>query len=385
MENFNFCVGTRILFGKGQEEQLPGLLQPYGKKVLLTYGGGSIKRTGLYDKLKELLSGFEVFELGGIEPNPRIESVYAGAEICREEDIDVILAVGGGSTLDCSKAIAAAAYYEGDAWDLILHPDKIEKALPLVTVLTLSATGSEMDNGGVITNLKTKEKLGFGNPLLLPKASILNPENTFTVPASQTAAGSADIMSHILEVYFDIRKAAVPDRISEGLLKTVIQYAPIAVREPNNYEARAELMWTSSLAINGICSTGKECAWSCHPMEHELSAYYDITHGVGLAILTPRWMRYILNENTVEKFVDYAKNVWEIAESEDVFETANAGIDATEAFLKNLGIPMTLTELGITEKHFEAMAEHAVVFGGLSEAYVPLNAKDVAAIYKMCL
>lgn len=364
MENFNFCVGTRILFGKGQEEKLPELLRPYGNKVLLTYGGGSIKRTGLYDRIKNLLHEFEIFELGGIEPNPRIESVYAGAEICREEDIDVILAVGGGSTLDCSKAIAAAAYYEGDAWDLILHPDRIEKALPLVTVLTLSATGSEMDNGGVITNLKTKEKLGFGNPLLLPKASILNPENTFTVPASQTAAGSADIMSHILEVYFDTRRAAVPDRISEGLLKTVIQYAPIAVREPENYEARAELMWTSSLAINGTCSTGKGCSWSCHPMEHELSAYYDITHGVGLAILTPRWMRYILNEDTVEKFVDYAKNVWGIAESEDVFETANAGIDATETFLKNLGIPMTLTELGITEEHFQAMAEHAVIFGG---------------------
>ena len=282
MENFNFCVGTRILFGKGQEEKLPELLRPYGNKVLLTYGGGSIKRTGLYDRIKNLLHEFEIFELGGIEPNPRIESVYAGAEICKEEDIDVILAVGGGSTIDCSKAIAAAAYYEGDAWDLILHPDWIEKALPICTVLTLSATGSEMDNGGVITNLKTKEKLGFGNPLLLPKASVLNPENTFTVPASQTAAGSADIMSHILEVYFDTRRAAVPDRISEGLLKTVIQYAPIAVREPENYEARAELMWTSSLAINGICSTGKDCAWSCHPMEHELSAYYDITHGVGL-------------------------------------------------------------------------------------------------------
>ena len=347
MENFNFCVGTRILFGKGQEEKLPELLRPYGNKVLLTYGGGSIKRTGLYDRIKNLLHEFEIFELGGIEPNPRIESVYAGAEICREEDIDVILAVGGGSTLDCSKAIAAAAYYEGDAWDLILHPDRIEKALPLVTVLTLSATGSEMDNGGVITNLKTKEKLGFGNPLLLPKASILNPENTFTVPASQTAAGSADIMSHILEVYFDTRRAAVPDRISEGLLKTVIQYAPIAVREPENYEARAELMWTSSLAINGICSTGKDCAWSCHPMEHELSAYYDITHGVGLAILTPRWMRYILNEHTVEKFAEYAKNVWGIAEKADLFETANAGIDATEEFLKSLEIPMTLSEVGL--------------------------------------
>ena len=220
---------------------------------------------------------------------------------------------------------------------------------------------------------------------MLPKASVLNPENTFTVPASQTAAGSADIMSHILEVYFDTRRAAVPDRISEGLLKTVIQYAPIAVREPENYEARAELMWTSSLVINGICSTGKDCAWSCHPMEHELSAYYDITHGVGLAILTPRWMRYILNEHTVEKFAEYAKNVWGIAEKADLFETANAGIDATEEFLKSLEIPMTLSEVGITEEHFTEMAEHAVIFGGLSEAYVPLKAEDVVNIYRMCM
>ena len=385
MENFNFCVGTNILFGKGKEEQLSELLKKYGTRVLLTYGGGSIKRTGLYDKVKKLLEDFEVFELGGIEPNPRIDSVYEGATICREEDVDVILAVGGGSTIDCSKAIAAAAYYEGDAWDLILDSSKIEKALPICTILTLSATGSEMDNGGVITNLRTKEKLGFGHPLLLPKVSVLNPENTFSVPANQTAAGSADIMSHILEVYFDRKQAAVPDRISEGLLKTVIQYAPIAVKEPDNYEARAELMWTSSLAINGICSTGKECAWSCHPMEHELSAYYDITHGVGLAILTPRWMRYILNDDTVDKFAEYAVNVWNVVPAEDKYETANAGIDATEAFLKSLGIPMTLTELNIGEEHFARMAEHAVEFGGLNDAYVPLSREDVVNIYKMCL
>lgn len=385
MENFRFCVGTEILFGKGQVDNLPGVLGRYGKRVLLTYGGGSIKRTGLYDKVKALLKGFEVYELSGIQPNPRIESVYEGERICKEKGIDVILAVGGGSTIDCSKAIAAAAYYDGDAWDLVLEPQKIKKALPICTILTLAATGSEMDAAGVITNLKTKEKIGFINPLVLPKASILDPENTFTVPANQTAAGTADIMSHIIEVYFANHQAFIPDRINEGLLKACIKYCPIALRDPSNYEARAQLMWASTLAINGIGSTGKGAAWSCHPMEHELSAFYDITHGVGLAILTPRWMRYILSDRTVDKFVDYAVNVWDIENEGDKYVVANRGIDATEAFFRECGIPMTLEEVNIGEGHFEQMAEDAVKFGSLQSAYVPLKKEDVLDIFRMCL
>lgn len=263
MENFQFNVGTNILFGKGQLEKLPAVLEPFGKRVLLTYGGGSIKRTGLYDRVKALLADFEVFELGGIDPNPRVESVEAGAKICRENGIDVILAVGGGSTIDCSKAIAAATFYDGSAWEMIKKASAsrgmgvIDRAVPICTVLTLAATGSEMNSGSVISNLQTKEKIGFSSPLTLPKCSILDPENTFSVPANQTAAGAADIMSHVLEVYFGRTPAFIPDRICEGLLKTVIQYAPVAMKEPENYEARANLMWASSLALNGLCGAGR--------------------------------------------------------------------------------------------------------------------------------
>ena len=384
MKNFQFCVGTNILFGRNQEENLPELLRAYGNRVLVTYGGGSIKRNGLYDKVMNYLKDFEVYELNGIEPNPRVESAREGARICKEKNIDVILAIGGGSTIDCSKLMAAAAYYDGDAWDLVEDCSKIQKTLPLVTILTLAATGSEMDDSGVISNLSTKEKRSFYSPLCLPKASILNPENTFTVPKSQTAAGSSDIMSHIFEAYFGTEQADVPDRISEGLLKTVIKYAPIAMKEPDNYEARAQLMWSSSLAINTINSTGKENAWSCHPIEHELSAYYDITHGVGLGIVTPRWMEYILSDETVDKFVEYAVNVWNLDASRDRYDLAKESIQKTYDFFASLGIPMTLHELNIDETHFEAMADHAVKFGCLQYAYVPLNQEDVINILKMC-
>ncbi len=393
MDNFQFNVGTNILFGKGQIEKLPSVLSPFGKKVLLTYGGGSIKRMGLYDRVKTLLADFEVFELGGIDPNPRVESVEAGAKICRDHQVDVILAVGGGSTIDCSKAIAAAAFYEGDAWEMIKkaahnsgEPNPIKRAVPLCSVLTLAATGSEMNSGSVISNLNTREKVGFSSPLVLPKCSILDPEYTFTVPANQTAAGAVDIMSHVLEVYFNPSPAFVADRISESMLKTVIQYAPIALKEPENYEARANLMWAGTLALNGLCAAGRVGqAWTIHPIEHELSAYYDITHGVGLAIVTPRWMRYVLNEQNVDKFVEYGVHVWGIDAGLEKFEIAKLAIDATEAFWTRLGIPMTLSELGINEEYFEEMAAHAVQMGGLPYAYVPLNQQDVVAILKMCL
>lgn len=384
MDNFRFYANTDIRFGKNQEECLPELLKAYGNRVLLTYGGGSIKKTGLYEKIKCLLKDFDVYELGGIAPNPRIESVYAGAKICKEKNIDVILAVGGGSTIDCSKVIAAAAFYDGNAWDLVLNPDKITKALPLVTVLTLAATGSEMNRGAVISNSATKEKIGLGNEHLLPRASILNPENTFTVPANQTAAGSADILSHLWEIYFAPQEAFIPDVINEGLQRAVIRYAPAAIAKPDDYEARAQLMWASSLALNDLCTTGKGCAWSCHPIEHELSAYYDITHGVGLAILTPRWMRYVLREETVGKFAAYARNVWGIPDTDD-WSAAHAGIEKTEEFLTGLGIPMTLGALGISAEFFPQMAAHAVKFGWLQYAYIPLNENDVVEILKSCL
>lgn len=385
MNNFEFCVSTDVLFGKGQEEQLPAKLLPFGKKILLTYGGGSIKKNGLYDKIRNLLHEFEIFELGGIDPNPRVESVNEGAAICKEEGIDLILAVGGGSTIDCSKAIAAAAYYEGDAWDLLTGKGQVTKALPIAVVLTIAATGSEMDCAAVISNMQTNEKLLRGHPALLPKVAVLNPENTFTVPPYQTASGSADMMSHIIESYFDTVDAFVPDAIAEGLMRSVIKYTPAALADPEDYEARAQLMWTSSLALNGITSTGKSFMWSCHYIEHELSAHYDITHGAGLAMLTPKWMRYILSDKTVDKFCDYAVNVWGFAREDDKMALANKGIDATEEFFKSIGLPSTLGEFGIDDAKFAQMAENAVKVGCLQGAYVPLLEEDVINILKMCL
>lgn len=385
MKNFEFCVTTDILFGSDQESHLPAKLNAYGKKILLAYGGGSIKKTGLYDRLKNLLKNFEVFELGGIAPNPKIESVNAGAAICKKEGIDMILAVGGGSTIDCAKAIAAAAYYDGDAWDLLLDMSKITKALPIAVVLTIAATGSEMDSAAVISNMRTNEKLPLFSPLILPRVSVLNPENTYTVPPFQTAAGSADIMSHVIENYFDREQAFVPDALNEGLLRAVIKYTPIALKQPFSYEARAQLMWASTLALNGLGSTGKTFAWSCHYIEHELSAFYDITHGAGLAVLTPKWMRHILSEDTVDKFCDYAVNVWGLERGNDKFALANQGIDATEAFFKSIGLPSRLAEFGIDNARFELMAKNAVRIGGLQNAYVPLSEKDVLTILQMSL
>ena len=385
MKNFEFCVTTDILFGRGQEELLPQKLTPYGKRVLLTYGGGSIKKSGLYDKIRNLLKEFEVFELGGIEPNPRVESVNKGAEICKKEKINVILAVGGGSTIDCAKAIAAATFYDGDAWDLLTGKGQVTNALPIAVVLTIAATGSEMDQAAVISNMQTKEKLLMGHPSLLPKIAILNPENTFSVPPYQTASGSADMMSHIIETYFDSVEAFVPDAMAEGLLRAVIKYTPIALQDPEDYEARAQLMWTSSLALNGILATGKSFMWSCHYIEHELSAHYDITHGAGLAVITPKWMRYILSDSTVDKFCDYAVNVWGLERIEDKFKLANQGIDATEAFFRKIGLPSTLNEFGIDDTKFDMMAKKAVKIGHLQNAYVPLAENDVKNILKMCL
>lgn len=385
MNNFEFCVPTDILFGKGQEKNLPEKLKAFGMKILLTYGGGSIKKTGLYDKLKKLLADFEIYELGGIEPNPKIESVTAGAKLCRDKEIDIILAVGGGSTIDCSKAIAAAVYYDGDAWNLLTGKGQIINALPVAVILTIAATGSEMDCAAVISNMETNEKLLMGHPAILPKIAVLNPENTFSVSAYQTASGSADMMSHIIESYFDTVEAFVPNAIAESLMRAVIKYTPAALEDPENYEARAQLMWTSSLALNGLLETGRSFMWSCHYIEHELSAYYDITHGAGLAAIMPKWMRYILSDKTVDKFCDYAVNVWGISRLEDKFELADEGINATEDFFGRIGLSSSLKSFGIDDSRFEQMAEKAVAIGHLQGAYVPLDKRDVVKILRMCL
>lgn len=385
MKNFIFNAYTEMIFGKGQIEQLPDVLKRYGKNVLLVYGGGSIKKNGIYDKAIELLSEFNVTELPGVEPNPRIETVRKGVKLCRDNKVDVVLAIGGGSTIDCSKVIAGGYYYDGDPWDIVEDGSLAKDVLPIVTVLTLAATGSEMNKNAVISNMDLHEKIGTSNKKFIPQVSICDPEFTYGVPRMQTAAGTADIMSHVIENYFKNEKGTfVQDRFAEGILQTCIKYGPVAIESPCNYDARANLMWASSLALSGVCGVGKGDSWSCHPIEHELSAYYDITHGVGLAILTPRWMRYILNEKTVKKFVAYARNVWHMNEVQDEFELANRAIDATEKFFRDSKIPMTLSELGIDTKKFKEMARKAVYNGSLIYAYVPLDETAVLEILEAC-
>ena len=351
----------------------------------MVYGGGSIKKNGLYDKVKELLSDYNIIELSGIEPNPKIEKVREGATLCKEHSIDVVLAVGGGSTIDSAKVIAAGAYYDGDPWDLVTDSNNIKKVLPIVTILTLAATGSEMNKNAVISNMATNEKLGTSSHYFKPQASICDPEYMYTLPAKQTAAGTADIMSHIFEQYFQKDSGAyISERFAESLLKACIKYCPMALKEPDNYEARANLMWASTQALNSLLTCGKGGGWTCHPIEHELSAYYDITHGEGLAIISPRWMRYILSDETVDKFCEYGRNVWDITE-EDKYACANMAIDATEQFFKDCGIPMTLGEVGIDDSKLELMAEDTIKYNNMSGAYVALNKEDILAILKACL
>lgn len=387
MLNFNYSIPTKIFFGKGQIEVLGKEIKKYGNNVLLVYGGGSIKKNGIYDEIVKIFkeNNINFWELSGVEPNPRITTVRSGIKICRENNIDFILAVGGGSSIDCSKVIAAGYYYEKDPWDIVLDSSKIENAIPLGTILTLSATGSEMNSGAVITNLETNEKLGTGHPSMAPKFSILDPSYTFTVPPKHTAAGIADIMSHTFENYFSKTKEAyLQNRMAEAILKTCIKYGKIAMEDPENYEARANLMWASSLAINGILSYGKKTIWSVHPIEHELSAFYDITHGIGLAILTPYWMEYVLDDSTLDNFVEYGINVWNIDDKEDKYAIANKAIEKTREYFKSLGIPSSLREVGIGEEKLDKMAKAATRRGTIGD-FKPLKEDDVLKIYKSAL
>ncbi len=388
MNSFVYDIPTKVYFGENQLGHLGEELSKYGKKVLMTYGGGSIKKSGLYDKVVAEIkkAGLELFELSGIEPNPRVSSVNAGAKICKEEGIDVLLAVGGGSVIDCTKYIGAAAFYDGDAWDILEQKTDVTKCLPVLDILTLAATGSEMDCGGVISNPETKDKIGLMFPVMQPKVSFLDPTLTYTVSQYQTACGSSDMLSHIIEVYFNMNKDLyMLDTVMEGLMKTIIRYTPIAMKEPDNYEARANLMWASSWAINGFVNGGKQQAWSCHPIEHEVSAIYDITHGLGLAILTPRWMEYCLDETTVSKYYQFGCNVFGLDPKMEPMEVAKKSIELLSDFLYNtLGLKSTFTELGIDDKNFEIMAEKSVEIGGLKYAFKPLTKEDVVKIFKMC-
>ena len=387
MLNFDYSVPTEIFFGIDRIDILGEEIKKYGKRVLLVYGGGSIKKIGLYEKIIKILNENNIwfYELHSVEPNPKISSVRDGIKLCKENNVDVILAAGGGSVIDCAKVIAAGYYYEGDPWDIVVDYTKIDKVLPIATILTLSATGSEMNAGAVITNPETNEKLSTYNEKMAPKFSILDPTYTYTVPKEHTAAGTADIMSHIFEVYFsNTNSAFLQDRMSEALLLTCIKYGKIAIEEPENYEARANLMWASSLAINGLLSLGKETEWSVHAMQHELSAFYDITHGAGLAILTPHWMEYALDKYTVDNFVEYGVNVWGINPTVYKFKIARTAIQKTRDFFTSLGIPSTLRELGIEEDKLEIMAKQATSQGKIG-SFKPLDSQDVLNIYKAAL
>lgn len=382
MYNFTLHIPTIIHFGKGAISHLDEL-KGYGSKALLVYGGGSIKKNGIYDNALSILknAGVAVVELGGVEPNPRIGTVRKGVEICKAEDVDMVLAIGGGSTIDCAKVIAAGAKYDGDPWDLVLDGSKINAALPIFDVLTLSATGTEMDPFAVISDLSKNEKWGTGSLYMVPTMSVLDPEYTYSVSKKQTAAGTADMMSHTMESYFTKENADCQKYMAEGLLRTMIKNGPIALNDPTNYDARANLMWAGTHAINGNVGEGSQPSWCVHPMEHELSAFYDITHGEGLAILTPAWMEHILSEDTLSNFVDFAKNVWGLSGDDD-WELAHAGIDALKKFFfETMGMPSNLRAVGITDdKNFDIMAQKAC--DGSKGSFVPLTKEDIVEIFK---
>lgn len=382
MQNFDYMTPTRLIFGRDAIAKLPEVMTQFGKKILLTYGGGSIKKIGLYQKVLEMLKGYDIVELPGIQPNPKYDpSVLDGVRLCKEHNVDVILSVGGGSVLDCSKAIAAGAKYDGDPWDLISYKVKAKAALPIVDIITLAATGSEYDCGGVISRTETNDKIGYIDPLLFPVVSILDPVYTFTVSKKQTAAGIADAMNHTIEQYFVADSTLLNDGFCESMLRSLMTNGRKCLENPEDYTARAEMMLACTYGCNGILALGNSYSgWPCHGIEHALSAYYDITHGEGLAIITPRWMRHILSERTMDRFVKYGINVFGIDPTLPKQEIAEKAIDATYEFFKSINIPMHLREVGIDESRIDEMAHHIAVNEGLDKAYVPLTEQDIKEI-----
>lgn len=387
MENFTFLNPTKLIFGKGQLEQLKTEVLRYGNKVLLVYGGGSIKRSGLYDNVTNLLAeiGAEVFELGGVEPNPRITTVRKGVEICKQEGIEFLLAVGGGSVIDCTKLIAAGAKYDGDAWDIVLRKASAQDALPFGTVLTLAATGSEMNAGSVITNWETNEKYGWGSPVTFPKFSILDPVNTFTVPRNQTIYGIVDMMSHTLEHYFHLAdNTEFQDRMCESLLITVMETAPMLLSDLENYQHRATILYCGTMALNGILNMGYQGDWATHNLEHAVSAVYDIPHGGGLAILFPHWMRHNLAVKP-ERFKKLAVRVFGVnADGKSAEEIGLEGIQKLREFWDSIEAPARLADYDIDDSKLELMADRAMENGAFGN-FTKLNREDVLAIYRASL
>lgn len=387
MENFVYKNPTKLIFGKDQLGQLQHEIPLFGKRVLVVYGGGSIKKNGLYERVMATLNEIDVktFELAGVEPNPRISTVRKGVEICREHKIDFILAVGGGSVIDCTKAIAAGAKYDGDAWDLVTKKSPVKAALPFGTVLTLAATGSEMNAGSVITNWETKEKYGWGSPMTYPQFSILDPENTFTVPKDQTVYGIVDMMSHVFEQYFHpAAHAPLQDRFCESLLITVMETAPKLLEDLENYEHRATILYSGTIALNGSLGVGYRGDWASHNIEHSVSAVYDIPHAGGLAILFPNWMKHVLHVD-VSRFKQLAVRVFNVdPEGKTDEETALLGIDKLREFWSSLGAPTRLADYDIDDSEIETMADKAMVYGEFGK-FKSLNRDDVLAILKASL
>ena len=388
MVNFDYQTPTRLIFGRGVvQEKLHDVMEKFGKRVLITWGGGSIKRSGLYDLVKSILKDKEIYELPGIEPNPKYDpSVLEGVRICKEKNIDVILSVGGGSVLDCTKAIAGAACSDADPWDVITMKVPTLKAIPIVDIITLAATGSEYDRGGVISRTDTNDKLAYFSDLVFPAVSFIDPTYTFTLPVRQTLAGVSDCINHIMEQYFCGEHIMMNDAFMEGAIKSLMKNVRIVLEDPENYEARAEIFYATTLGCNGIYSLGNsESGWPMHAIEHALSGHYDINHGEGLAIVTPRWMKHILSEKTLERFVAFGTGVFGIDPALPEMEIAEKAIQSIHDFYREIGLPMTLREVGIDGSRIDEMAHHIAVNEGLENAWAPLYEEDIAAILRDCL
>jgi alcohol dehydrogenase len=387
MNEFVFYNPTKLIFGKDQVEMLTKLVPQYGKKVLLVYGGGSIKRNGLYDKVTSKLKeiGAEVSELSGVEPNPRISTVRKGVNICKENGIEFILAVGGGSVIDCTKAIAAGAKYDGDAWDLVIKKASAEEALPFGTVLTIAATGSEMNAGSVITNWETNEKYGWGSPVTFPQFSILDPQNTFTLPKNQTIYGMVDMMSHVFEQYFNnAENTPLQDRLCESTLITVMETAPKLLDDLENYRLRETILYSGTIALNGMLQMGYRGDWATHNIEHAVSAVYDIPHAGGLAILFPNWMKHNLKVNP-SRFAQLAVRVFGVdAAGKSDEEIGLEGIEKLREFWKGLGAPSRLADYDIDDSQLEVIADKAMVNGEFGN-FTKLNKEDVLSILQESL
>lgn len=381
MNSFNFFNPTKIIFGENAINNLANEVKNY-KNILFTYGGGSIKKNGIYNKVIQILKNENknVIELDGIMPNPRKEKVYEGIELCKNNSIDFILAVGGGSVIDCSKAIAIGAKTDKDFWQTFyIDWEKCTDAIPLGTILTLSATGTEMDSGSVITDWENHIKTHYDSEHMFPKFSILDPSYTYTLPKEQTIYGSIDILAHVFEQYFSMPdESNLSDNLAEAIIRTVIDNLEIAIENPNNYNARANLMWCSTMALNGIIGLGKEQDWNSHQIEHALSGIYDIAHGAGLAIVFPNWMKYVY-KNSINKFKKYAVNIWNVdTKNKTDEEIALEGINKTKEYFSKVGAPVTLSEVNIPESDIDKIVETVISTG--EGSYLKINKEDIKNI-----